>query len=218
MSERSEFGLRNRKGPNVPRQVRSAGHRCGFIASASVRRRDFLVPFWSLKKELARAAGESRALASFCFSWVATANRQEQSFRAVRAAYVCLVKSTHDSAKHWRTTKPARRASTGGASQTAVAVRDPPHEAAVGPCASRSPGHIRTFTAPQPKLAALRHGLLSGPAALRCSARLTARTSDAKAEREQSRSRSWNRHIAGGPAADLPNISITCASAVFRAC
>ena len=138
----------------MPRQARSAGDRCGSIASASVRRRDFLVPFWSLKKELARAAGESRALASFCFSWVATANRQEQSFRAVRAAYVCLVKSTHDSAKHWRTTKPARRASTGGASQTAVAVRDPPHEAAVGPCASRSPGHIGTFTAPQPKLAA----------------------------------------------------------------
>ena len=124
----------------MPRQARSAGDRCGSIASASVRRRDFLVPFWSLKKELARAAGESRALASFCFSWVATANRQEQSFRAVRAAYVCLVKSTHDSAKHWRTTKPARRASTGGASQTAVAVRDPPHEAAVGPCASRSAG------------------------------------------------------------------------------
>ena len=40
----------------------------------------------------------------------------------------------------WRTAKPARRASAGGASQTAIAGRDPPHEAAAGPCASRSAG------------------------------------------------------------------------------
>ncbi|WP_272763522.1 hypothetical protein [Luteimonas sp. BLCC-B24] len=63
MSERSEFGLRaplteKRRGP--PR----------LHAADRVRRRDFLVPFWSFKKGLARAAGESCALASFaCLAW-----------------------------------------------------------------------------------------------------------------------------------------------------
>ena len=47
--------------------------------------------------------------------------------------------------------------------------------AAAVPCASRSTGHIGTFTVPQPKLATLKHGLLFDPAALRCSARFTAR-------------------------------------------
>ena len=153
MSERSEFGLRNRKGPNVPRQARSAGNRCGLIASASVRRRDFLVPFWSFKKGLARAAGESSALALFaCLARPREAAKNRASALFARLTFV-LSK----------------------VSKTAIAGRDPPHEAAAGPCASRSTGHIVTFTVTQPKLAALRHGLLSGPAALRCSARFTAR-------------------------------------------
>ena len=145
--------------------------------------------FLVLQKGTRTRSGRKPCTCFVRLSCVATRNREEQSFRAVRAAYFCLVKSKHDSAKRWRTAKPARRASAGGASQTAIAGRDPPHEAAAGPCASRSTGHIVTFTVTQPKLASLRHGLLYGPAALRCSARFTARTSNAKAKRQQKKQR-----------------------------
>ena len=80
----------------VPRQARSAGNRCGLIASASVRRRDFLVPFWSFKKGLARAAGESSALALFaCLAWPREAAKNRASALYARLTFV---KSKHDSA------------------------------------------------------------------------------------------------------------------------
>ena len=72
-----------------PRHARSAGDRCGFIASASVRRRDFLVPFWSFKKGLARAAGESSALALFaCLARPREAAKNRASALFARLTFV----------------------------------------------------------------------------------------------------------------------------------
>ena len=82
MSERSEFGLRaplteKRRGP--PR----------LHAADRVRRRDFLVPFWSFKKGLARVAGESRALASFaCLAWPRLTAKDRASALFARLTFV----------------------------------------------------------------------------------------------------------------------------------
>ena len=81
--------------------------------------------FLVLQKGTRTRSGRKLCTCFVCLSCVATPNREEQSFRAVRAAYFCLVKSKHDSAKRWRTAKPARRASAGGASQTAIAGHSP---------------------------------------------------------------------------------------------
>ncbi len=95
----------------VPRRPRSAGARRGSIAADRVRRRDFLVPFWSLKKELARASGRKPCTCSAFALFTGTAwvqiLREEQSFRAVRAAYFCLVKSKQN--RHRRTLADAMK-------------------------------------------------------------------------------------------------------------
>ena len=149
MSERSEFGLRNREGPNVPRQARSTGDRCGFIASARVRRRDLLVPFGSLQKGLARAAGESRALALFVYStWPRLVAKNRASALFARLTFV-LSKVSTTARTRWRTAKPARRASAEGASQTAIAGHEPTRLRRAGPLrsspdAARSPNSLRS--------------------------------------------------------------------------
>ncbi|MDR6991532.1 hypothetical protein J2X52_001637 [Luteimonas sp. 3794] len=79
----------------VPRRLRSAGNRRGCIAAARVRRRGFLVPFWPVKKGLAREACESRApdvVFVYASLFAGSTDRlravhkrlnQEQGFRAV---------------------------------------------------------------------------------------------------------------------------------------
>ena len=158
-----------------PRSARSTGDRCGAAASARARRRDFLVPFWSLKKELARASGRKPCTCSAFRSFTATA--RFRSFARNRASAL-FARLTFVLSK---------------VSKTAIAGGDPPHEAAAGPCASRSTGHIVTFTVTQPKLASLRHGLLSSPAALRCSARFTARYVKRARQQQQQKAKSKSR-------------------------
>ena len=70
-------------------------------AADRVRRTDFLVPFGPSKRN--SHAQRAKAVHLLCFPpFAAFARiqliREEQSFRAVRAAYFCLVKSKHDSA------------------------------------------------------------------------------------------------------------------------
>ena len=78
MSERSEFGLRNRKGPNVPRQARSAGDRRGAAPSARVRR-------WRFDSRLLRSPfGPASPFASA--SALSPPERRKTSGSAVPAA------------------------------------------------------------------------------------------------------------------------------------
>ncbi|WP_394001553.1 hypothetical protein ACF3M1_13735 [Luteimonas sp. WGS1318] len=78
-----------------------------------------MVPFWFFKKGLARVAGESRALALFAYPlWSRPAAKNRASALFARLTFV-LSK----------------------VSKTAIAGRDPPHEAAAVPCASRTTGH-----------------------------------------------------------------------------
>ncbi|MDR7191594.1 hypothetical protein J2W68_000296 [Luteimonas terrae] len=79
----------------VPRRPRSAGDRRSCIAADRVRRRGFLVPFWPVKKGLAREACESRApdvVFVYASLFAGSTDRlravhkrlnQEQGFRAV---------------------------------------------------------------------------------------------------------------------------------------
>ena len=95
MSERSEFGRRAASG-----EARRAPPR--LCAADRVRRRDLLVSFGSRRKKLARAAGESPALAlalAFAPTRKKAGSRSSPRLpRAPRAASFCLVKRKHDSA------------------------------------------------------------------------------------------------------------------------
>ncbi|VXB76530.1 hypothetical protein LUTEI9C_60007 [Luteimonas sp. 9C] len=126
----------------VPRQARRGGHRRGFTASARVRRRDLLVPFGSIQKGLARAAGESSALAPasslvarrfatlifWTKQWINRRSEdQRQGFRAVARLTFVLAKI----------------------SKTVFAGRDPPRYGRGGPLrfsddGARSPNSLRS--------------------------------------------------------------------------
>ena len=180
MSERSEFGLRAplpEKRREPPRLYRGGSRPAkGPFGS-----------FWVHPKGTRTRSGRKPCT---CFRFFARrfatlifeAKDQPQERRSktglprCRAAYFCLGKSKHDNAHalangeagpkgecRRRESNRLRRTRSG----TAAPPRSPP---LLGPR-----GHIGTFTVPQPELAALRHGLLSGLAALRCSARFTAR-------------------------------------------
>ena len=180
MSERSEFGLRAASGEARREPAR-------LHAADRVRRRDLLVSFGSRQKKLARL--RAKALHLPFLPLVAGEEAGSRSSpglpHAPRAASFCLVKRKHDSAYALANgeagPKGERRRRESNRQRRTRSDAIQPH---------RFPALLgRRGT--QPKLAALRHGLLYDPAALRCSARFTAGTPRSKAEsRSRSRSRS----------------------------
>ena len=95
MSERSEFGLRAASGEERREPMRL--HRIGECPAKGLFG-SFLVP-----QKGTRTRKRAKAVHLLCFPFVHRYRsvqiiREEQSFRAVRAAYFCLVKSKHDSA------------------------------------------------------------------------------------------------------------------------
>ncbi len=132
MSERSEFGRRAASGEERRGPMRL--HRIGECPAKGL-----FGSFLVLQKGTRTRSGRSSALASFA-----------------RVASPCLTAKNRASALFARLTFVLSKVS-----KTAIAGRDPPHEAAAGPCASRSAGHAaqtrcaQTWAALRPRCPAM---------------------------------------------------------------